>query len=70
MSHAEQTQIANVAKEIINPATEETSYTIKGLFSRLFQILRPLNVTSGAGNSHLSIDIGKIQGSNPNVATI
>lgn len=70
MSHAETTQIANENREIINPSTEETLYTIKGLFSRLFQILRPLNVTAGAGNSHLSIDIGKIQWINPNAATI
>jgi hypothetical protein len=39
MSHAEQTQIANVAKEIINPATEEAQHNQEIMLAQLTNLL-------------------------------
>jgi hypothetical protein len=64
MSVVEKTNIANIAKDTINPSTEDTLLSLHddwndiGLqLERLLYLLKPLGIVTGLGSNRLSIDI-------------
>lgn len=55
MAFFEKTTIADSDAKIINPASEETLSILR----RIFLLLKPLGVISGAGSNRLSVDVNQ-----------
>lgn len=58
MSYFETTKIKNSEGAVINPAQDESLTMLK----RIFQALKPLGQTTGAGSNRLSIDVNNLVG--------
>jgi hypothetical protein len=56
MAYAENTKIKNNDGQIINPAENENITLLK----RIFQLLKPLSIISGAGQNRLNVDVNAV----------